>query len=60
MVEVALVDVNTDSPSVMTTLNNWVSGLIKEYQIDGLRLDGMSQSTRKNPGHVIDLAFTPP
>ena len=49
MVEVALVDVNTDSPSVMTTLNNWVSGLIKEYQIDGLRLDGMSQFTRKPP-----------
>jgi alpha-amylase len=38
--KVPLVDVNTDSPTVKTSLNSWISQLVKEYAIDGLRLDG--------------------
>ena len=38
--EVALVDVDTESPSVQSTLNSWISGFVTEYAIDGLRIDG--------------------
>lgn len=36
---VPLVDVNTDDASVAKSLNSWVSGLVSNYSIDGLRID---------------------
>lgn len=47
--EVALVDVDTENPSVQSSLNDWISGFVKEYAIDGLRLDGQSLSCRIPP-----------
>lgn len=35
----ALVDINTEDPKVVTTLNTWISSLVKDYNIDGIRID---------------------
>lgn len=31
-------DVNTENPEVIGTLNNWIENVIKDFQVDGLRL----------------------
>jgi hypothetical protein len=38
--KLALMDVNTESTNVQTTLANWISSFVQEYEIDGLRIDG--------------------
>lgn len=35
-----LMDVNTEHPTVISTLQSWVKDYVKEYGIDGLRVDG--------------------
>ncbi|EGN94185.1 glycoside hydrolase family 13 protein [Serpula lacrymans var. lacrymans S7.3] len=32
-------DINTDNPSVVTALETWISGVVQEYGVDGIRLD---------------------
>ena len=39
---VSLPDVNTQDPTVASTYGSWISNLIQEYGIDGLRIDGAS------------------
>lgn len=34
-----LMDVNTEDPGVQQTLQSWINGFVKEYNIDGLRID---------------------
>jgi alpha-amylase len=34
-----LADLNTEDPSIVSTMNNWIEGLVKSYGIDGLRID---------------------
>lgn len=34
-----LPDVNTEDPSIVKTINDWINGLVKEYSVDGLRID---------------------
>jgi 1,4-alpha-glucan branching enzyme len=33
-------DLNTENPEVISTLQKWVADYVKDYQIDGLRIDG--------------------
>jgi uncharacterized lipoprotein YddW (UPF0748 family) len=35
-----LMDVNTESETVQTVLNKWISNFVQEYDVDGLRIDG--------------------
>jgi hypothetical protein len=37
---VPLPDVNTQDPTVVSTYGSWISNLVQEYGIDGLRIDG--------------------
>ncbi|KAH9946352.1 alpha-amylase [Epithele typhae] len=37
--KVALPDVNTQDPTVVSTYKSWISALVKEFNIDGLRID---------------------
>lgn len=37
--KLALMDVNTESTTVQTTLSNWISSFVQEYGVDGLRID---------------------
>lgn len=37
--KLVLLDVNTENPNVQTKLNEWIASLVKEYNIDGLRID---------------------
>lgn len=34
-----LMDVNTEHPHVIQTLEDWIASYVKEFQIDGLRID---------------------
>lgn len=34
-----LADLDTENPSIVSTMNNWIQGLVKSYGIDGLRID---------------------
>ena len=36
---VALPDINTEDPSIVSTLNAWVKDLVNKYRVDGLRID---------------------
>lgn len=38
--KVPLPDVNTEDPQVVSTYGSWIKNLVKEYSIDGLRIDG--------------------
>lgn len=31
----------TEDPTVVATYSNWIQSLVQEYNIDGLRIDGM-------------------
>ena len=35
-------DVNTEHPDVISQLEAWIPEYVKEYGIDGLRIDGQS------------------
>jgi alpha-amylase len=35
-------DVNTENPYVVETLNSYIANFTKTYQVDGLRIDGQS------------------
>ncbi|KAK0441147.1 glycoside hydrolase family 13 protein [Desarmillaria tabescens] len=35
----ALIDLDTENPNVVTTMNTWISSLVKDYNIDGIRID---------------------
>ena len=35
----ALMDVNTEHPYVIQTLEDWIQAYVQEYNIDGLRID---------------------
>jgi alpha-amylase len=48
MNDVSLMDLKTESPGVANVLNDWVGPFVKEYGIDGLRLDASKH---------MDLAF---
>ncbi|KAK0189869.1 glycoside hydrolase family 13 protein [Armillaria mellea] len=50
---VALVDLNTEDPEVVATLYDWISALVKDYGIDGIRID-TAKHIRKDfwPGFV--------
>lgn len=37
--KVALMDVNTENPDVVSSYNSWIKDFVHEYSIDGLRLD---------------------
>lgn len=37
--KLVLLDVNTENANVQTKLNEWIASLVKEYNIDGLRID---------------------
>ncbi len=39
-----LMDVNTEHPHVIKTLQDWIKDYVKEFSIDGLRIDGESSS----------------
>ena len=36
---VALADVDTENPWIVKMFNNWIRSLVKDYRIDGLRID---------------------
>jgi len=38
---VPLPDLNTQDPQVQAVYGDWIGNLVKEYSIDGLRIDGM-------------------
>ncbi len=46
--KLALMDVNTESTTVQTTLSNWISSFVQEYGVDGLRIDGMFDPSHSN------------
>ncbi|KAK0236687.1 GH13 alpha-amylase precursor [Armillaria nabsnona] len=50
---VALVDLNTEDPLVVATMYDWISALVKDYGIDGIRVDTVKH-IRKDfwPGFV--------
>ena len=35
-------DINTENPNVISTLQSWIANLTQTYSIDGLRIDGRS------------------
>ncbi|KAG2360827.1 glycoside hydrolase family 13 protein [Suillus spraguei] len=37
---VPLADLNTEDPTVVAGFSSWIQSLVKEYNIDGLRIDG--------------------
>lgn len=39
--KVPLPDLNTQDTQVQATYGDWIENLVKEYSIDGLRIDGM-------------------
>lgn len=39
--KVPLPDIDTKNPTVITQYGEWIAALVKEYSIDGLRIDGM-------------------
>ena len=39
--KVPLPDLNTQDPQVQAGYGDWIENLVKEYSIDGLRIDGM-------------------
>ena len=39
--KVSLPDIDTKNPTVITKYGEWIAALVKEYSIDGLRIDGM-------------------
>ncbi|KAH9856074.1 glycoside hydrolase family 13 protein [Lenzites betulinus] len=36
---VPLVDINTEDDGVVSTMNNWISTLVSNYSVDGIRID---------------------
>lgn len=40
--KVPLPDVDTRNPTVIAQYGDWIQNLVKEYNIDGLRIDGKS------------------
>ncbi|KAF9467000.1 glycoside hydrolase family 13 protein [Collybia nuda] len=34
-----LSDLDTEDPEIVTTMNEWIAGLVKKYKIDGVRID---------------------
>jgi len=39
--KVPLPDLNTQNPQVQAGYGDWIENLVKEYSIDGLRIDGV-------------------
>lgn len=37
---VPLPDINTEDPTVVSAFQDWIQSLVREYSIDGIRLDG--------------------
>lgn len=37
--KLALMDVNTEHPTVISTFETWIADFVKTYSIDGLRID---------------------
>jgi len=42
--KVPLPDVDTRNPTVISQYGEWISNLVQEYNIDGLRIDGESSA----------------
>lgn len=47
----SLPDLRTEDSDVASVWNTWITGLVKTYSIDGLRVDSAQQ---------VDSAFFPP
>jgi uncharacterized lipoprotein YddW (UPF0748 family) len=43
--QVPLADVDTTNPTVIQRYGEWIEAFVKEYKIDGLRIDGKRRST---------------
>ena len=43
--KVTLPDVNTQNPGVLSAYTTWIKALVKEFKIDGLRIDGECAGT---------------
>ena len=59
--KVALPDLNTQDPGVQSGYGDWIADLVKEYSIDGLRIDGMRLDplfVTCHPQHFIQLPNT--
>lgn len=39
MNDISLMDLATETPAVANVLNDWIKGAVKEYGIDGIRMD---------------------
>jgi len=39
--KVPLPDIDTKNPTVIAQYGEWIAALVKEYSIDGLRIDGL-------------------
>lgn len=50
--KVPLADVDTTIPTVIERYGEWIEGFVKEYDIDGLRIDGEQKTS--------SISFTPP
>jgi len=48
---VSLPDLRTENSTVLNMFNTWITQLVQEYSIDGLRLDSAQE---------VDMAFFPP
>jgi len=46
--KVPLPDVDTTNPAVVSQYGEWIAALVKEYSIDGLRIDGTPGSTSRS------------
>lgn len=52
---VPLADINTEDPSVVSAFQDWITSLVREYGIDGLRIDGSFSHPSSS-----SLGLTPP
>ena len=54
--KLSLVDVNTENPGVVAAYNSWISSLVQNYTIDGLRIDGLCLSNLIFPSLTCSVA----
>lgn len=51
--EFALADLNTEKPKVVEELYKWVNWIVKEYDIDGLRVDTVKHGEQGRPALIM-------
>lgn len=52
---VPLADVNTEDPTVVSAFQDWIQNLVREYSIDGLRIDGLFSQCSSSLQHLISV-----